>query len=324
MKLAAEQRFTVIIVNYNGAAMLLDCVRALRASQMAAERIVIVDNGSRDDSLAGLTAEFPACRIVRMGCNAGFARAVNHGLAEVHTEFALLLNNDATIAPAACAAFASAFDARPRAALLGGRLRYADGRLQNAVAAFPRLSAEFLPRPLLRRLWPARYLSRPEGSAPLPVESVIGALLAVRMSAVRAFGPLDEDFFFFLEETEWCHRARKHGWEVWHIPAAEAVHAQGGTARQHSAMARVEYHRSHLLYYRKTAPALYPLCLFMACVKVTANALGNALLAALTLGLVQGIRARAAVDLRILGWYMLGRPAGVGLPDKCPRSAARR
>ena len=314
----AARRFSVVIVNYNGGQMLLDCVRSVRSGLLPADQIIVVDNGSRDDSMARLEAAEPGCVILRNGCNAGFARAVNRGLAQVRSEFALLLNNDARLAPDAWDALAAAYDTLPRAAFLGGRLLYEDGRLQNAVAAFPRLSAELLPRALLRALWPTRYRGRPTGDAPLRVESIIGALFAVRMAAVAEFGPLDEDFFFFLEETEWCHRAHTRGWETWHIPAARAVHAQGATAKKHNALARIEYHRSRLLYFRKTAPGRYALSYAIALTKAAFNALGNALLAGLTLGLAPRVRAKAGVDLKILAWYLQGRPADVGLPDKCP------
>lgn len=313
----AASRFSVVIVNYNGGTMLLDCVRSVLAAGLSARQIIVVDNGSRDDSMASLERELPACLTVRMGCNSGFARAVNRGLAEVRTAFALLLNNDARLEADTCAALAAVFDAKPRAAFLGGRLLYEDGRLQNSVAAFPRLYAELVPRALLRALWPTRYLGRPKGDAPVRVESVIGALFAVRMTAVADFGPLDEDFFFFLEETEWCHRADRHGWEVWHVPQARAVHAQGATAKKHNALARIEYHRSRLIYFRKTAPALFPLCLLLAVLKSGVNALVNALLTLLTLGRAARLRSKAEVHGRILAWYLSGRPAEVGLPDKC-------
>lgn len=318
MTMPVTSRFSVVIVNYNGGDMLLDCLRSVTESGVSAEQVVVVDNGSRDDSMVRLETAWPACVTIHMGCNAGFARAVNRGLVEVKTEFALLLNNDARLAPDAWTGFADVFDQHPRAAFLGGRLLYEDGRLQNAVAAFPRLYAEFLPRALLRALWPARYQGRPKGDSPIQVESVIGAMFAVRMAAVREFGALDEDFFFFLEETEWCHRATQLGWQVWHVPAAQAVHAQGATAKKHNALARIEYHRSRLIYFRKTAPAWYPLSLMMAWLKAGVNALSNGLLAVLTLGLVPRVRSKALVSARILLWYLRGRPADVGLPDKCP------
>lgn len=313
----AVARFTVIVVNYNGGEMMLACARSLRACGLEPAQIVVVDNGSRDDSLVRLEQVVPGCSIIRMGCNAGFARAVNRGLSEVSTEFALLLNNDARLEPGAFDALAAHFDQYPRAAFVGGRLLYDDGRLQNAVAPFPRLLDEVLPKSLMRRLHPARYQGRPSGDMPLEVESLIGALFAVRMDAARDFGVLDEDFFFFLEETEWCHRARSHGWQIWHVPAARAVHAQGGTAKRYNALARIEYQRSKLLYYAKTQPSVYHLALVVLLLKSASNALFNGL--AYVLGGVFSARqrARTGVYWRVFGWYLSGRPAHVGLPDKC-------
>jgi N-acetylglucosaminyl-diphospho-decaprenol L-rhamnosyltransferase len=317
--LSAAARFTVVVVNYNGEKMLLDCAQSVIEAGISETQLIVVDNGSRDQSLQQLQNHLPTCRIIRNGCNAGFARAVNKGLREVTTEFAILLNNDARLGPAAPQALAIMFDSHAQAAILGGRLRYEDGRLQNAVAAFPTLTAEILPKALLRWRWPQRYAGRPTGDIPLQVESVIGALLAVRMDAAKQIGLLDEDFFFFLEETEWCLRATQRGWQVWHVPAAVAIHAQGGTAKRYNALARVEYQRSKLLYFRKTTPARYPLILIILFSKAGLNALFNGVACVLSLGLPRRLREKTAVYLSVLGWYLRGRPADVGLPDKCPR-----
>ena len=315
--MTAAARFSVIVVNYNGGEMMSACARSLVASGANPAQIVVVDNGSRDDSLAQLEQAVPGCQVIRMGCNAGFARAVNRGLSTVSSEFALLFNNDARLEAGAFEALAAHFDQYPLAAFAGGRLLYEDGRLQNAVAAFPRLWDEVLPKSLMRRLHPARYASRPTGDKPLEVESLIGALFAVRMTAVREFGTLDEDFFFFLEETEWCHRAHARGWQVWHVPAARAIHAQGGTAKRYNALARIEYHRSKQLYYTKTLPKLYPLAWALLLLKAASNALFNGVLYALGGGLSPRHRARTGVYWRVFAWYLAACPAHVGLPDKC-------
>lgn len=315
----AAQRFTVIVVNYNGGAMLTACARSLIAAGLPAEQLVVIDNGSKDDSIERLVASTPSCHVERMGCNAGFARAVNRGLGQVTTEFALLFNNDARLEPGAFEALAAAFDTLPRAAFVGGRLIHEDGRLQNAVAPLPTLLAEVVPKGLLRRLAPSRYTGRPRGEAPLEVESLIGALFAVRMTAVQDFGPLDEDFFFFLEETEWCHRARQHGWQVWHVPKARAVHVQGATAKRYHAAARIEFQRSKLLYFAKTQPKAYSLALILLFLKAASNALAHLMLLAVGGFLSPRRRARAAVYGRVLAWYLAGRPEDVGLPDKCPK-----
>jgi N-acetylglucosaminyl-diphospho-decaprenol L-rhamnosyltransferase len=314
----AIARFTAIIVNYNGGDLLVDCVRSLQDAGLPLGQIVVVDNGSRDVSIDTLQQQLPGCRLLRMGCNAGFAKAVNHGLAHTDTEFAVLVNNDAQLDAQALIALAQAFDAHQQAAFLGGRLLNQDGSLQNAIAPFPRLSTELLPRPLQKLLWPRRADGRYAGDLDIQVESVIGALFSVRMNALREIGALDEAFFFFLEETEWCHRAWRKGWQVWHIPAARAVHRQGATAKKFNALARIEYHRSRLIYFKKTAPASYPLVLAITWLKAILNAASNALALIITLGLSNKLRQKSQVYGHILGWYLSGRPAHVGLPDKCP------
>jgi N-acetylglucosaminyl-diphospho-decaprenol L-rhamnosyltransferase len=315
-----HQRFTAIVVNYNGDELLLDCVRSVLQAGLPPEQIVVVDNGSRDPSMALLQQHVPTCHQILMGCNAGFAAAVNRALRHVKTEFAVLINNDARIKPDTLPALLQAFEAHPHAAFIGGRLLNQDGTLQNAIASFPRLRTELVP-PLLRKIvWPESS-GRHDADRDIQVESVIGALFSVRMQATQQIGILDEAFFFFLEETEWCHRAHQLGWEVWHAPRAQAVHLQGATAKKFNALARIEFHRSRLTYFKKTAPAHYPLVFAITWVKAVMNALSNSIAVLLTLGLSGKISRKAVVYWKILQWYLMGRPHDVGLPDKCPPPA---
>lgn len=318
---AITDRFTAIIVNYNGGQLLLDCVRSIQNAGLKPAQIIVIDNGSRDPSMAELQQQIPGCRVVLMGCNAGFAKAVNQGLRQTGTDYAVLINNDARLDANAFMALSEAFDAHPKAAFVGGRLLNEDGSLQNAIAPFPRLSSELLPRRLRKWLWPERAEGRHSAEQDIRVESVIGALFSIRMAATRQIGGLDEDFFFFLEETEWCHRAWQQGWEVWHVPAAQAIHLQGATAKKFNALARIEFHRSRLAYFRKTSPSSYPMVLIITWLKAIVNALSNTLAVVLTLGLSAKVRQKAAVYWRILGWYLAGCPSDVGLPDKCPPTA---
>ena len=318
----ATSRFTAIIVNYNGGNLLLDCVRSILNTGLTPRQIIVVDNGSRDSSIGHLQQQVPGCRLILMGCNAGFAKAVNQGLRHTTTDYAVLINNDAQIDAGVFAALHQAFESHPRAAFLGGRLLNQDGSLQNAIAPFPRLLPELLPRPVQWMLWPQRSEGRYSADEDIQVESVIGALFSIRMAATRDIGLLDEAFFFFLEETEWCHRALHSGWEVWHIPAARAVHLQGATAKKFNALARIEYHRSRLTYFRKTAPASYPLMLLITWLKAILNALSNSLAVLLTLGQSAKIRQKSGVYWKILIWYLSGCPKDVGLPDKCTATSS--
>src|ERR1700691_1317323 len=127
-------RFAVIIVNYNGGVMLLDCVHSATRECVRASQIIVVDNGSHDNSIENLERSFNGLTVIRNNCNAGFARPVNQGIERASAEFILLLNNDAQLEPGALQAFAHGFDSLPNLATAGGQLRYPDGRLQSAFA----------------------------------------------------------------------------------------------------------------------------------------------------------------------------------------------
>jgi len=317
-------KFTVIIVNYNGGDLLKDCVLSITKTGLAAHQIIIVDNGSKDSSIALLLQSTPGCKIIKNGCNAGFSKAVNKGLFYAKTDYSVLVNNDAQLDINAFNALHEAFENHPRAAFLGGRLLNLDGSFQNSIAPFPRLLTEIIPRPIQRMIWPSRTGSYHTTDTDIPVESVIGALFSIRMTAIPSIGFLDEDFFFFLEETEWCYRAWQKNWEVWHVPAARATHIQGATAKKFSALARIEFHRSRLKYFKKTKPNIYQIILIITWIKSISNTLSNSIAVLITLGLSKKILEKSIVYWRILIWYLNGRPEDVGLPDKCIMPATPR
>ncbi len=314
----AGSRFSAIVVNYNGGTLLTEAVASSVARGIRPAEVVVVDNGSSDGSLDGCLERFPGTSGLRNSGNAGFARAANQGLRVAAGEFVLLLNTDARLRPGALDAFAAAFDAYPRLAIAGARLLFPDGRLQNAVAPLPRWWQEFLPLPLLKLAASRRFAGKlPAAREPVVVESVVGAAFAVRRAALAQLGLLDEDFFFFLEETYWCRRARLLGFEVRHVPGAEVVHGQGETARRFHAGARIEYQRSKLLYYAKAqgrwAAAAVGLVLP---VKALLDGFANGLLVVATLGLSRRQRARFTTYAVILAWHLFGRPSHWGLPGK--------
>ncbi|HEV2289992.1 MAG TPA: glycosyltransferase family 2 protein [Candidatus Acidoferrales bacterium] len=312
-------RFSVVIVNYNGGALLTDCVQSVVRENVPAAQIIVVDNGSRDDSVLQLERGVPGVKIIHNSCNAGFARAVNQGLAQSSADFVLLLNNDAQLQPGALHAFAEAFDRIPKLAIAGGQLRHSDGRLQNAIAPFPTLAAEIIPRALLQWMFPRRFRGKSDASAPIAVESVIGACLCVRRSALEKLGPMGEDYFFFMEETDWCRRAHRLGLEVYYIPAAQAIHVQGHTANRFRSDARIEFQRSKLIYFKNNrARSVYWFISVLLPAKAFINALANSLACILTLFTVKNLRAKSRGYWRIAAWHALARPASWGLPDKCP------
>ncbi len=321
---SAGARFAVVIVNWNGGAMLAASVQSALRERVPQEQIIVVDNGSSDGSMEDLLPCVDGMQAIRNACNAGFARAVNQGIAQAmraapQPEFVLLLNNDAQLEAGALKAFAEGFDARPNLALAGGQLHYPDGRLQSAFAPLPSLTEEILPRFLLKFIDPARFRRKTDLQTPSPVECVLGACLAVRGSMLPRLGLLDEDFFFFFEEIEWCWRAHRMGDEVYYLPQARATHGQGQTADRFRGPARVEYQRSKLIFFRKTrGPAAYLAVSAILVARTLVNAFSGAVAVAATLGLNQRLRLKTRTYGYLLCWHALLRPADWGLPGKCP------
>jgi N-acetylglucosaminyl-diphospho-decaprenol L-rhamnosyltransferase len=167
--------------------------------------------------------------------NRGLAAGWNRGMTETAGRYVLLLNADAWLLPGALQALAQHADEHADAAVVGPRLRNPDGTLQRSVRGFPtlwRLATEYL---FLRKLAPrsqalnAFYAGGFAHDEPYEAEFLMGACLLVRREAIDAVGPLDESFFLFSEETDWCYRFRQAGWKVLFFPGAEAVHVGGAS-----------------------------------------------------------------------------------------------
>ena len=316
-------RFAVVIVNYNGGAMLLDCVHSALREGVPAPQIVVVDNGSTDASIENLEAAIDGLSILRNTCNAGFAKAVNQGIRQATSapslvEFILLLNNDAQLDPGALQAFSAGFDSLPNLAIAGGQLHYPDGRLQSAFAPLPSIAEEILPRSLLNLIAPARFQRKTLIENPIAVECVLGACLCVRSAILPRLGLLDEDYFFFFEEIEWCHRASQLGAEIYYLPKASALHGHGQTANRFRGPSRVEYQRSKLTFFKKTrALAAYRVVSSVLVLRTLVNALAGAVACIATLFLNPRLRLRAYTYWYLVCWHLLLRPASWGLPGKC-------
>lgn len=315
---AAGARFSVVIVNYNGGAMLTDCVHSVVQEGVPVTEIIIVDNGSRDNSLLTLERSIPATKIIRNSCNAGFAFAVNQGLAAATGDFILLLNNDAQLQPGALRAFAEAFDLIPNLAIAGGQLYYGEGQLQTSIAALPTLTSEFIPQTFLKLILPRRFRDHRKSEVPSPVESVIGACLAVRRAFLPTLGLMDEDYFFYFEEIEWCLRARRLGYEVYHLPAARAFHGRGQTAHSFRNEAQIEYQRSKLIFYKKTRGSVVNIAVSVhMTLRAFVNALLHTVLCVATIFAYKPFKVKARVYWYSTAWHLLCRPADWGLPEKC-------
>ncbi len=221
---AAPPSFTAIILNWNGRAYLESCLTALLAQEYPVERLVVVDNGSTDDSLTFLRQRFPAVPVLANGGNVGFAAGNNLALRDLTTDAALLLNPDVILSPGCLGALAGALATDPAVAIAGCKLWYPDGQtLQHG--------GGYITRP---QAMPGHYgigeTDAGQHDAARDVDYVIGAAVAIRRTALAQIGPFDAGFFLYYEDADLCARARAAGYRVVYEPRATAVHVESAVA----------------------------------------------------------------------------------------------
>ena len=308
---------SIVVVSWNTRELLLECLASIEREISDPEcrlqiETLVVDNGSVAGSVAALAARFPWVRRVTLPRNLGFATGANRGLAAARGRHALLLNSDARLTPGVLARCVHHLDAHPAVGVVGPQLLHPDGRPRRSVHNAPGLVSELLPPGLLQRLLPQRFPSwRRIGSEPVAVEAVAGAALFLRTVLLDRVGPLPEQYFCFLEETDWCGRVRRAGWRVEHLPTAHVFHLSGGSSqRKAPARTRIEYHRSLYRFFRDhRGRALLGGVLLLRVGRAVVQRVTRAPLA-----LLGGRhRTRWAVHRELLLWHLRGCPAGAGL-----------
>lgn len=307
---------SIIVVSWNTRPILLECLQAVRDRvQRVSAEVIVVDNASSDGSADAVAERYPEVRLVRNPMNFGFARAVNQGLRTAAGRYALLLNPDAIVGEGAVETLVDHMDRHPDCGLAGAQLLDPDGARQHSFDNCPTLATELLNKSLLRRLWPRLYPSKYQAyDQPLEVESLIGATILVRREAAADVGLLDEAYFLFLEETDWCLRMRRAGWRVTHVPAARVYHLQGQSKRAARTKARIEYLRSLYIFFRKhrglSAAALLQ---GVRTIRAAFDWLFALTMNLATLGRKPRLRERWMTYTGVLLWHLALCPEDVGL-----------
>jgi GT2 family glycosyltransferase len=248
-------RVAALIVSYNTRELLLEAVGSV-AHEPDVETIV-VDNASHDGSADAIAERFPHVQLIRSDVNVGFAAGVNRAAAAARAGALLVLNPDARLEPGALDLLLEVLDDHPRAALVGPALHYPDGAPQAAAFAFPGLAQVALDLFPVDRLMASRLNGRLRVRGPQQIAHPLGACMLIRRAAWDAVGPLDEGYFMYLEEVDWCRRARQRGWQVWHQPEAVAIHHGGSSTRQHADAMFAQLWRSRLRYYQRYSSPTY-------------------------------------------------------------------
>lgn len=262
---------STVIVNYRSRIPLLDCVASLAVDAAGYKHeIVVVDNDPAGGTLEELARRFPKVRGIANAENVGFARAVNQGIAATTGTFVMIVNPDCFVERGSTTALVGYLRAHPRTGVVGPRMIGRDGKLQYSARSFPEpLTFLFNRYSLLTRLFPRNKYSRRyllsdwDHASVRSVDWLSGACLMVRRSAIEEVGPMDEKYFMFNEDVDWCRRMKLGGWDVVYVPEAMMHHDIGASRRKVAAKVIIERHRGMIHYFHKYHPA-NPLVRFAA------------------------------------------------------------
>lgn len=248
---------SVIIVNYNSTEDLRACLASIdRETAGIGFEVIVVDNASSGDGLDSVRASFPRVRFITNAVNRGFAAANNQGIAVARGRYLQLLNPDTEILDGALQKTVAFMKDHPRAGVVGCRLVFGDRRLQRSVGTFPSVLSLFLESSFLYLLLPRFALigrngvSRFDYASDAEVDWVLGAFLLIRREVVDRIGLLDEQFFVFTEEVDFCRRTKEADFQVWYTPSATVVH-HCGAVRALSQRTLLWTFASQILYFKK-------------------------------------------------------------------------
>ena len=258
---------SVVVVTYNSRDHVLECLRSLEPAVRASEgavpawECVVVDNDSRDGGPEQVERDAPWARVVRTGANLGYAKAVNRGLAVTTGRHVLVSNPDCVWQPGSVARLLAWLEAHPRCGIAAPRIHNTDGSLEYSARSYPTPLAflfnrySLLSRVFPRNPWTRRYLLLDwDHDSARGVDWVSGAAMLARRDAVHEVGGMDEAFFMFNEDVDWCRRMNLAGWSVDYVPDARVVHHIGASEGT-SDRVILERHRGMIHYFRKHHPA---------------------------------------------------------------------
>jgi GT2 family glycosyltransferase len=224
---------SIVIVNWNTRELLRDCLRSVfRGLGDLRAEVIVADNASEDGSTDMVRREFPQARLIENDRNLGFAAGNNVALRAAAGRHVLLLNTDTLVHGDVLPEAVAWLDAHPRAGVLGPRVLNADGSVQPSCSAFPSLGFLAMQTLGLTRVaaWDAYRMTGWDRASERRVDVISGAAMFVRRAAIEEVGLMDEAFFFYGEETDWCHRFGRAGWDLVFAPIPEITHFGGGAA----------------------------------------------------------------------------------------------
>jgi len=258
---------SICIVNWNTREDLRRCLDSLAAGAGALEiEVFVVDNASDDGSPAMVERDFPQVRLLRNPSNTGFAHANNQAIRQCRGDYVLLLNSDTLVSPGTLAVLVVGMEAHPEAGIGGPKLLNGDGSLQYSCRRFPTFTAGIFRNSAFGQ-WFSRnkkvrdYLMTDFDHASIAeVDWVSGAALCIRRAALERIGLLDERYFMYCEDVDWCYTVGQAGWKVLYFPEAVITHIIGRSSDLVvEKMVRAHHRSMRLFYWKHYAPKTFPL-----------------------------------------------------------------
>lgn len=254
---------SIVIISWNVRELLRLCLDSIQESLKGEKgkgllvETIVFDNGSADGSTDMVREGFPGAHLMESQVNLGFTKGNNLAIGQSEGHYILLLNPDTEIVGDALGTMVAYMEAYPGVGALGPQLLNPDGTIQSSRRRFPTMATAFLESTVLQPWFQGsgilkRYylLDRPDGEIQ-PVDWVVGAALLIRREALHQVGPLDEEFFMYSEELDWCYRLKAQGWEVVYLPTAQVVHQEGRSSEQVLPARHIHFQRSKVLFFKK-------------------------------------------------------------------------
>jgi N-acetylglucosaminyl-diphospho-decaprenol L-rhamnosyltransferase len=248
---------SIIIVSWNVADLLKACLDSIFAVSTALQiEIIVVDSASSDNTVSMMREHYPRVKLLVQSENVGFPRGNNIGLKAASGRHLLLLNPDTEIIGDALATLVSYLDSNPHVGIIGPHTLNSDGTTQSTKRRFPTLTVGFFESTWLQKYAPKmvmhRYYADDVADGEIgEVDWVQGSALMARRDVYTQIGGLDEGFFMYSEELDWCKRAKQAGWGVVYVGNAQITHHGGRSSAQIAAQKHIYFHQSKLRYFHK-------------------------------------------------------------------------
>lgn len=248
-----------MIVNYNTCEITMDCLRSILSSSTSYEyEIIVVDNSSKDNSVLEIKKHFPHIQLIENDQNVGFAKANNQAMRKATGKYVLLLNSDTIVQTNTLETMLIFMENHSGVGASGCKIVLPDGSLDKACKrGFPTPSASFYYAFGFSKLFPKvprfnQYqLGYLDPDQEYPIDCLVGAFMLVRRKAIDQVGMLDEEFFMYGEDIDWCYRIKQAGWGIYYYPRTSIVHYKGASSRKKPYKIIYEFHRAMLLFHRK-------------------------------------------------------------------------